>query len=159
MNESKYAEPVREETAERFPVTGQTSDLPGVQQQAEVSADGRSFDHRPPARPEKRKSKAGKIFVRTLEVLAIGGSYFTSSRLARFFTTKVVLDIQTEITVHFGRDAGHQMATVLAAIVAEPRIIAAVVTGVILFINLIAFLCRKIGGRRRRRKHNPPAYR
>ena len=106
-------------------------------------------------RRPKRKTKAGRIFLRVMEVLAIVLSFLESSRIARFLTAKVSMDVVVEVTDKFGTRAGHRMSSILALIVAEPRIIAVAVTGVILVLELILGIVRlakaKAGKRRRRR--------
>ena len=90
-----------------------------------------------------------------MEVLAIVLSFLESSRIARFLTAKVSMDVVVEVTDKFGTRAGHRMSSILAFIVAEPRIIAVAVTGVILVLELILGIVRlakaKAGKRRRRR--------
>ena len=96
----------------------------------------------------RRRSAFSRYLVRTLEVLAIVLSFLGRSRIARFLSTKITLDVVVEVTDKFGAAAGHRLSTVIAAIVAEPLIIAYVVTGLIVGINLLAFLLRRLFGRR-----------
>ncbi|MBQ8304975.1 MAG: hypothetical protein IJX90_01960 [Blautia sp.] len=100
-------------------------------------------------RHRHKKSAFSRYFVRTLEVLAIVLSFLGRSRIARFLSTKITLDVVVEVTDKFGAAAGHRLSTFIAAIVAEPLIIAYVVTGVIVAINLLALLIRKLRRRRR----------
>ena len=102
-------------------------------------------------RPRK-KSKAGLIFLRVMEVMAIGLSYFQGNAIVRFLTTKVVMDATVEVTARYGKEAGHMVATVLAAVVAEPRLIALGVTILILAANGIALIIRGISEANARRK-------
>ena len=69
----------------------------------------------------------------------------------RFLSAKITMDVLVEVTDKFGASAGHFLSTVIAAIVAEPLIIAYVVTGLIVLINLLVMLVRKI-----RRRHWMP---
>lgn len=92
----------------------------------------------------KKKSRAALIFLRTVEIIAVVVSFLASSRVARFFTAEATMYIVVEVTDRFGKKAGHWISTVFAAIVAEPRILALVVTGVILAVNVIVWTVRGI---------------
>ena len=103
-------------------------------------------------RHRHRETSFSRILVRTLEIMAVILSFLGSSRIARFLSAKVTMDVLVEVTDKFGARAGHWLSTVIAAIIAEPLIIAYVVSGVIIFANLLALLIRALK-RRHRRKH------
>ena len=104
-----------------------------------------------PAEPrEKRKSV--RIFLRVMELVAIAASFLARSSIARFVVAKLSGDVIVEVTARFGRDAGHALTTVMAAIMAKPEIIGFVVTGVILVIDLLVTCCMTVRRRRRRRR-------
>ena len=96
----------------------------------------------------KPKGKAGTVFVLLLEVGAVVASFLASSSIARFLTAKITMDVVVEVTARFGKEAGHALSNVLAMIVAEPRIIAVIVAGFILFLNFIVWLIRKLASLR-----------
>ena len=102
----------------------------------------------------RKKSHAGRIFLRVLEILAVILSYLESSRIARFITAKLSMDLVVETTHRLGPQAGHSLSTFLAAIVAEPRLIALIVVILILLLELVALLIRRLG--RHPREHRPP---
>ena len=112
----------------------------------------KGVEYEPAELPRKKKTKAGVIFLRVMEILTIGLSYFSSNAIVRFLTTKVAMDMTVEVTARFGAPAGHRFSSVMAALVAEPRLIAVVVTAVILALNGIVFILRGIAdlGRDRR---------
>ena len=93
---------------------------------------------------EKKKRKSAVIFLRVMEVLTVGTSFLASSRIARFLTAKITMDVVVEVTDRFGKNVAHALTTTLAMIVAEPRIIAFTVTGVILGLNAIVWSVRGI---------------
>ncbi len=99
-------------------------------------------------KPRKKKTKAGIIFLRVMEILAIALSYFQSNAIVAFLTTKAMMDVTVTITAHFGADAGYRastiFSTILASFVAEPRLIAVVVTALILVLNGIVLIIRGI---------------
>ena len=99
---------------------------------------------------ERRERGTGirRTFFYSLEILTVGLSYLERSRLARFITTKVTLDTVVEVTARFGKDAGHRLSTVLAALTAEPYIIAVALTVLFLLIDFISILA----GRSRKKK-------
>lgn len=101
-------------------------------------------------RNRRKSSSFARTLVRVLEILAIFLSFLNCSRIARFLSAKITMDVLVEVTDKFGASAGHFLSTVIAAIVAEPLIIAYVVTGLIVLINLLVMLVRKIRRRRRR---------
>ena len=103
------------------------------------------------AKARLKKSHAGVIFLRIVEFVMIGLSLLASSRIARFITAKLTLDSVVVVTSRFGPAAGHNYSTILAAIAAEPKLIAVIVTGVILLLELIALLIRAIRRPARRR--------
>ena len=96
------------------------------------------------AKDRARKSHAGKVFARILELVVIGISFFERSYIVRFLSAKLSMDVLVEITAHFGPGVGHQVSSLLAAIVAEPRLVAVIATGIILVIELLASLLRLI---------------
>ena len=153
MEEREFAEPLKEKREFAEPLEEYRAEkLPEA---------SRHNAKKLPAVPEKKRSKAGKIFVRSTEVVAIGGSFLASSRLARFVTaffgSKAEMDIVIAVTERFGAPAARQLSTIFAgingAVAAEPRVIALAVTGVIVVLNMIAFLFRSIGKHRRKRRY------
>ena len=96
------------------------------------------------AKEKARKSHAGKVFARILELVIIGLSFFERSYIVRFLTAKLSMDVLVEITAHFGPVVGHQVSSLLAAIVAEPRLVAVIVTGIILLLELLVGIFRMI---------------
>ena len=100
--------------------------------------------------PRLRRSVAVKaLFFRATELTLIGVSFVGSSYIARFLVAKVSMDTLVEITDRFGPTAGHMVATILSVIVAEPRILAVIVAGVLVVIEVAVRLIRL--GRRRKR--------
>ena len=99
-----------------------------------------------------RKTRAGRVFVYIVELLAIAISFLGRSQIARFLTAKVGMDVLVEVTDRFGRDAGHRLSTVIAFIVAEPHIIAVVVAGIIVVLEFVFWLFHAIKGRKRHGK-------
>ena len=95
-----------------------------------------------------KKSRAGLIFLRVIELIAIGTSFLSSHFLATYIFEWLDGFILIEVTDRFGREAALKFNTwyagVKAAIIARPEIIAFVVTGVILGINVIVWLVRLI---------------
>ena len=96
------------------------------------------------------------VFIHMTELLVIILSFLQSSRLARFMAAKVSMDVIVEVTARFGPDAGHRLSTFMAAIVAEPKIAAVVVTAVIIVCHAVIFLAcrltrryRHVSGRKR----------
>lgn len=97
-------------------------------------------------RIEKQKTKKSHFarnLVLTLEALAIVLSVLGRSRIARFLSAKATLGLVVEVTDRFGKAAGHRLSTIIAAIVAEPLIIAYVLAGILVVIDLIVLLIRK----------------
>jgi|GEM_PF-545936 len=94
--------------------------------------------------PKEKKGPAGRAFLTALELLAVALSFLERSRIARFLSTKVALDTVVEVTARFGRDAGHRLSTCVAVFVAEPRLIAVLVAGVIVCLHLLAWLLRRL---------------
>ena len=99
---------------------------------------------------KRKKSLFARNLVRCLEVLALVLSILGRSRIARFLSTKVTLDVVVEVTDKFGARAGHRLSTFIAAVVAEPMIVAYVVAGVLVVVNLLVLLVRR--GKRKRRQ-------
>ncbi len=98
-----------------------------------------------------RKSHFARNTALVLEGLVLVLSVLERSRIARFLSTKVILDLVVEVTDKFGAAAGHRLSTGIAAIVAEPMIIVYIVAGLLTVINLLVFLLRKPRRRRKRR--------
>lgn len=107
------------------------------------------YDHR---RPRKR-SRAGIYFARSLELIAIALAYLEKSRLVRFVTAKLSMSAVVEVTARFGRDAGHRLSTFLSLIVAEPRLLAVIITGILLIVNLVIWLTGLLQSQSRRSRH------
>ena len=85
-----------------------------------------------------------RIFVSLLEVIAVAVSFLAGSRIARFLTAKVSMDVIVEVTDRFGPAAGHNLSTLLASIVAEPRLIAVFVIIVLVVFNIIFWLISRL---------------
>ena len=117
-----------------------------VRQGEEMGRQG--VEYEPAVKTPKKKTKSGIIFLRVMEVLAIALSYFQSSAIVAFLTTKVMMDATVAITARFGADAGYRASAIfsgiLASFVAEPRLIAVVITAVILLVNGIVLIIRGI---------------
>ena len=99
----------------------------------------------------QRRSHFARNTALVLEGLVLVLSVLERSRIARFLSTKVILDFVVEVTDKFGAAAGHRLSTIIAAIVAEPMIIVYIVAGLLTLVNLLVFLFRKPQRRRRRR--------
>lgn len=104
-------------------------------------------------RPRER-SRAGIYFARSLELLAIALAYLEKSRLVRFITAKLSMSAVVEVTARFGRNAGHRLSTFLSLIVAEPRLLAVIITGILLIVNLVVWLVGLIQNQQRRRRYS-----
>lgn len=102
----------------------------------------------------KKKSSFSATLIRVLELMAVILSFLGSSHIARFLSAKVTMDLLVEVTDKFGASAGHTLSTVIAAVIAEPMIIAYVVTGVIIFFNILALMIGKIRNTRIRKEKN-----
>ena len=111
----------------------------------------------PEVHEQHLRHRARRVFFRTVELITIALSFFGRNAIARFIGAKLGLDFIVEVTAHFGADAGHRLSTIVAAIIAEPRLIALIVTGFFLVCHLIAWIVRLI--RRRRRPHHPHGHR
>ena len=105
---------------------------------------------------EKRHGKHPRlIYLHIAEILAIAVSFLQRSRIARFITAKLGMDTVVEVTRYFGPDAGHGLSTVLAAVIAEPKLIAVLVTVIIVLCNIVIHIVlllqdrRKLKGRKR----------
>ena len=107
-------------------------------------------NHHPPRHVRRHLTD---LWVRLLEILAVALSFLQRSRIARFLSAKLSMGAVVEVTARFGRSAGHRLSTVLAAIVAEPRLIVIIVIGVILIGELIAWIVRQILRRSRYNKY------
>ena len=101
----------------------------------------------------KRRSRA--IFVRTVELIVVVLSFLGSSAIARFLVAKITLDTIVWVTSTFGPGVGHTLSSFLAAIVAEPRIIAFIVAGIFFLIHLIGGFIRLLVPRRPHHHHGP----
>ena len=88
----------------------------------------------------KGKSRAGIYFARSLEIIAIAMVYLERSRAARFIAAKLSMSTVVEVTSHFGAKAGHRLSTVLALFVAEPKLLAVLITGILIAVNLVLWL-------------------
>ena len=95
-----------------------------------------------------KKSSFSRTLVRVLEVMAIVLGFLANSRIARFLSAKVTMDVLVEVSVRFGAPTGHFLSTVIAAVIAEPLIIAYGITGVIIAGNLIVFLIKSLRKRK-----------
>ena len=95
-------------------------------------------------RPRRRRSRTAFIFARLLEITAVVVSFLAGSRIARFLTAKVSMDVLVEVTDRFGPRAGHSLSTLMAAIVAEPRLIAVILIGVFVICHFVAWIVRRL---------------
>ena len=102
----------------------------------------------------RERSRAGVYFARSLELLAIALAYLEKSRLVRFITAKLSMDAVVEVTARFGRSAGHRLSTFLSLIVAEPRLLAVIITGILLVVNLVVWLAGLFKNRRRHGRYS-----
>ena len=89
------------------------------------------------------RSHARIVFLRVMELLSIALSFLYRSRIARFITTKISMDIVVEVTAVFGKDAGHRLSTFLALLTAEPALIAVFVTALILVLEMLFWIIRR----------------
>ena len=105
-------------------------------------------------RRRRERSRAGIYFARSLELLAIALAYLEKSRLVRFITAKLSMSAVVEVTARFGRNAGHRLSTFLSLIVAEPRLLAVIITGILLIVNLVVWLVGLIQNQQRRRRYS-----
>ena len=103
-------------------------------------------------RYQKEKRHAGRIFRRSMELLAIVLSFLARSRIARFLTAKASMDLVVEVTAVLGRDAGHRLSTFFAFLAAEPALIAVFVTAIVLLTELILWVIARLRPDRRRRR-------
>ena len=108
------------------------------------------YRHEEPKHP--RRSHIRIRFLRVIELLTIVLSFLGSSRIARFLAAKVSLDVVVEVTDRFGAPAGHRLSTLVSLIIAEPKLIAVIVTGIWLSVDLVLWIVWMIRHRRHRRR-------
>ena len=111
------------------------------------------------SRSYRERSGAGIYFARSLEIVAIALAYLERSRVVRFITAKLSMDTVVEVTARFGRTAGHRLSTILALFVAEPKLLAVVITGFLIIVNLIMWvvgMLRHPSGHHRRHDRGMP---
>ena len=84
-----------------------------------------------------------------LEILAIVLSFLGRNAIARFLAAKLGLSVVVEVTSRFGADAGHRLSSFVALLIAEPRLIAVIVTGIIVLLHAIAWFISLMRGSRR----------
>ena len=101
--------------------------------------------------PDRRQIHVRIIFLRVAELVVIGVSLFEGSHIVRFLTAKITMDVVVEITARFGPGVGHQVSTILASVVAEPKLIAVFVTCAILILEVFIMLIRLPFAHRRHR--------
>ena len=77
------------------------------------------------------------IYLHIAEIIAVILSFLERSRIARFLTAKVGLDMVVTVTDRFGAPAGRHLSTFIAALIAEPMLIAAFLTVVFILCNII----------------------
>ena len=94
-----------------------------------------------------------RVFLHTLELIAVALAFLEGNAIARFLVAKVGMDTVVEVTHRFGRSAGRSVSTFLAAIVAEPRLIAVIVAGFFIVLHLLAWGVRSA---RLHRMHRNP---
>ena len=105
------------------------------------------------------RRRAKRHYLWALQLLAVGLSYLGRSRIVRFITAKLGLSFVVEVTDRFGAPAGHRISTFISALIAEPRLIALVLAGIFLAIDLIIILVRSAGRRRHHHHtHHRPRY-
>ena len=112
----------------------------------------------PEAYEHHLRRRATRVFFRTVELIAIAVSFFGRNAIARFIGAKLGLDFIVEVTARFGANAGHRLSTIVAAIIAEPRLIALIVTGFFLVCHVIAWIVHLIR-HRHHRPHHPHGHR
>ena len=119
----------------------------------EGSAYGSGSDsHHHDSSHRRKRSRTGLVFLHVMELVTIGLSYLERSRIVRFITAKLGLDVVVEVTDRFGAPAGHRLSTFVSLLIAEPALIAVLVTAVWVLINLIVFLILGIRRSRRRKR-------
>ena len=104
----------------------------------------------PEAEDRRLRRRTRRIFLRCVELIAIAVSFLGRNAIARFLAAKAGLDLVVEVTARFGADTGHRLSTIVAAIIAEPRLIAVIVVLFFLICHLLAWLIRLIFRLRRR---------
>ena len=105
---------------------------------------------KPPRRPGRSHAKLR--FLHIIEILTIVLSFLASSRIARFLAAKISLSVIVEVTDKFGAAAGHRLSTLVSMIIAEPKIIAVIVTGIWLCVDLVLWIVWMIRSRNHRRR-------
>ena len=110
-------------------------------------------------RKVKKKSHPVRVFLRVLEVIAICTSFLSSHFMATYIFEWLDGFILIEVTARFGRETALKFNTwyagVKASIIARPEIIAVVITGIILVINVFVWTgrgIRKAASRNKREK-------
>ena len=86
------------------------------------------------------KKSVKKTFLHTLEILAVVLSFLGRNSIARFLAAKLGLSAVVEVTSRFGADAGHRFSSFVALLIAEPRLIAVIVAGVIVLFHAVAWI-------------------
>ena len=110
----------------------------------------------PEAEDRRLRRRTRRIFLRCVELIAVAVSFLGRNAIARFLAAKAGLDLVVEVTARFGADTGHRLSTIVAAIIAEPRLIAVIVVLFFLIFHLLAWLIRLFfRPRRRRRPYSP----
>lgn len=110
----------------------------------------------PEAEDRRLRRRTRRIFLRCVELIAVAVSFLGRNAIARFLAAKAGLDLVVEVTARFGADAGHRLSTIVAAIIAEPRLIAVIVVIFLLIFHLLAWLIRLFfRPRPRRRPYSP----
>ena len=103
-----------------------------------------------------QKSHFARNVALVMEGLVLVLSVLERSRIARFLSTKAILDLVVEVTDKFGAAAGHRLSTMIASIVAEPMIIVYIVAGLLTVINLLVFLIQKHRHKKKQALKKPP---
>ncbi len=98
------------------------------------------------------RGRAKRHYLWALQIVLVVISYLGRSSIARFLTAKLGLSAVVEVTDRFGKSAGHHLSTVISVFIAEPRLIAVAVAGILLVIDLIVFVVGRIRGRLRKRE-------
>ncbi|MBR3644315.1 MAG: hypothetical protein IKN57_12500, partial [Parasporobacterium sp.] len=109
----------------------------------------------PRANKKKKKTKAGRLFIRCTEVLAIITSFIGGGRFGTYIYSYMKYTIVGEVALRFGRGPYEKCKQIMALIDAMDGwkyVLPAIVTAILLIGNLIALICRGIRRSRIRKK-------
>ena len=102
------------------------------------------------------KQSAKRTFLHMLELLAIALSFLGRNSIARFLAAKFGLSVVVEVTSRFGADTGHRLSSFIALLIAEPRLIAVLVTAVIVLVHSLVWIISKLKQSRHRPRGRRP---